>query len=191
MSDELTWDPGWFPDPTGRHDHRWWDGVTWTAHVADAGIAGHDPLEAQDARRADTPVDTSGASDAVAASAARSGTDPVAITSLAVAVPAVPLALLPALGLVPALTGLILAVVARARLRRSGRSGGGLAMAALVTSLVALLIAALVTIITVSVLGGSGGELAEAFRQYATCLEVDTPAECRVLLEQSLARMMG
>ncbi len=36
--------PGWHPDPTGRHDHRWWDGSTWTDHVSDAGTPGTDPL---------------------------------------------------------------------------------------------------------------------------------------------------
>ena len=39
--------PAWHPDPTGRHDHRWWDGTRWTEHVADAGVAGVDPLEGQ------------------------------------------------------------------------------------------------------------------------------------------------
>ncbi len=29
----------WFPDPTGRHEHRYWDGVGWTVHVADRGVA--------------------------------------------------------------------------------------------------------------------------------------------------------
>jgi hypothetical protein len=38
--------PAWHPDPTGRHDHRWWDGTQWTEHVADAGVAGVDPLDA-------------------------------------------------------------------------------------------------------------------------------------------------
>jgi hypothetical protein len=37
--------PAWHPDPTGRHDHRWWDGTRWTEHVADAGVASVDPLE--------------------------------------------------------------------------------------------------------------------------------------------------
>jgi hypothetical protein len=36
----------WLPDPTGRHDHRYWDGSGWTDHVADAGVAGTDPFEA-------------------------------------------------------------------------------------------------------------------------------------------------
>lgn len=34
----------WHPDPTGRHDHRYWDGEQWTEHVADAGVATTDPL---------------------------------------------------------------------------------------------------------------------------------------------------
>lgn len=25
--------PGWYPDPSGRHGTRWWDGTTWTEHV--------------------------------------------------------------------------------------------------------------------------------------------------------------
>lgn len=36
----------WLTDPTGRHDHRYWDGTGWTDHVADAGIPGTDPYEA-------------------------------------------------------------------------------------------------------------------------------------------------
>lgn len=35
---------GWFPDPTGRHQHRYYDGVTWTDGVSDNGRASHDPL---------------------------------------------------------------------------------------------------------------------------------------------------
>jgi hypothetical protein len=29
----------WYPDPTGRHQHRYWDGDGWTLHVADDGVA--------------------------------------------------------------------------------------------------------------------------------------------------------
>lgn len=35
---------GWYPDPSGRHQHRYWDGGAWSAHVADHGVAGVDPL---------------------------------------------------------------------------------------------------------------------------------------------------
>lgn len=37
---------GWFPDPHGRHDHRWFNGTAWTADVADAGQRFIDPLGA-------------------------------------------------------------------------------------------------------------------------------------------------
>jgi hypothetical protein len=33
---------GWYPDPGGAHDRRWWDGTTWTEHVEDAGVPGTD-----------------------------------------------------------------------------------------------------------------------------------------------------
>jgi putative membrane protein len=29
--------PGWRADPNGRHRHRYWDGVSWTAYVHDEG----------------------------------------------------------------------------------------------------------------------------------------------------------
>ncbi len=36
--------PAWHPDPTGRHQHRYWDGSRWTGWVADGGVTGRDPL---------------------------------------------------------------------------------------------------------------------------------------------------
>lgn len=35
--------PDWYPDPFGRHQLRYWDGLAWTSHVADGGAAGEDP----------------------------------------------------------------------------------------------------------------------------------------------------
>jgi uncharacterized protein YxjI len=29
--------PGWYPDPAGRHEYRYWDGVIWTDHVSSHG----------------------------------------------------------------------------------------------------------------------------------------------------------
>lgn len=29
---------GWFPDPSGDHELRYWDGDAWTEHVSDAGV---------------------------------------------------------------------------------------------------------------------------------------------------------
>ncbi len=35
---------GWHPDPTGRFEHRYWDGTTWTDNVSVAGQMHHDPV---------------------------------------------------------------------------------------------------------------------------------------------------
>ena len=72
--------PAWHPDPTSRHDHRWWDGTQWTEHVADGGVAAVDPLEAGGASdsgaatRPNGPEATGGGpDDATAAGATDSG----------------------------------------------------------------------------------------------------------------------
>lgn len=36
--------PGWHPDPTSRHQYRYWDGTRWTDDVADGGVASTDAL---------------------------------------------------------------------------------------------------------------------------------------------------
>ena len=33
----------WLPDPTGRHQYRYWDGGSWTENVYDAGVESRDP----------------------------------------------------------------------------------------------------------------------------------------------------
>lgn len=35
---------GWYPDETGRHEYRYWDGARWTEHVSDRGVVGSDPF---------------------------------------------------------------------------------------------------------------------------------------------------
>jgi hypothetical protein len=34
---------GWYPDPTGRHEQRYWDGRQWSNRVADNGVKADDP----------------------------------------------------------------------------------------------------------------------------------------------------
>ncbi|MCY3631773.1 MAG: RDD family protein [bacterium] len=34
----------WEPDPTGRHQYRWFDGEEWTDQVADDGVQSVDPI---------------------------------------------------------------------------------------------------------------------------------------------------
>lgn len=36
--------PGWYPDPAGRHEHRYYDGASWTDHVGSHGRQSIDPL---------------------------------------------------------------------------------------------------------------------------------------------------
>jgi hypothetical protein len=48
---------GWERDPSGRHEHRYWDGASWTQNVADQGITSVDPFE---------PVDPIGAGETAA-----------------------------------------------------------------------------------------------------------------------------
>jgi len=35
----------WRPDPTGRHQYRWWDGERLTDQVADGQDASFDPID--------------------------------------------------------------------------------------------------------------------------------------------------
>lgn len=33
----------WYPDPSGRHQLRYWEGSEWTPHVSDDGVVTQDP----------------------------------------------------------------------------------------------------------------------------------------------------
>ena len=43
MSDVGTPAPDWYPDPMGRHELRYWDGMQWTEHVSSHGKQAVDP----------------------------------------------------------------------------------------------------------------------------------------------------
>jgi uncharacterized protein YxjI len=43
MSDRGTSPAGWYPDPSGRHELRWYDGIQWTERVSSHGREGTDP----------------------------------------------------------------------------------------------------------------------------------------------------
>jgi Protein of unknown function (DUF2510) len=45
VSGGPTTPPQWSPDPSGRHQLRYWDGTSWSHHVADGGLTGTDPAE--------------------------------------------------------------------------------------------------------------------------------------------------
>src|SRR5688500_11797782 len=43
-ADMTTHPATWHPDPTGRHQLRYWDGSVWTDTVANGGIMAIDPV---------------------------------------------------------------------------------------------------------------------------------------------------
>jgi uncharacterized protein YxjI len=47
----------WLPDPTKRHQYRYWDGSAWTEHVADNGVQSTDPTDGLDRFDAALTVD--------------------------------------------------------------------------------------------------------------------------------------
>jgi hypothetical protein len=40
--------PGWYADPGGHYDHRYWDGWAWTEHVSRGGVAETAPVNPAD-----------------------------------------------------------------------------------------------------------------------------------------------
>ena len=49
---------GWFADPSGRFEQRYWSGTEWTEHVTKGGVPSSDPPPArQDAPEVDKAPD--------------------------------------------------------------------------------------------------------------------------------------
>ena len=45
MTTAVAMEAGWQPDPTGRHEYRYFDGAGWTDNVSDGGTAATDPMD--------------------------------------------------------------------------------------------------------------------------------------------------
>lgn len=182
MTDAPSWPPGWFPDPTGRHDHRWWDGAAWTEHVADAGVAGRDPLPAAGA----VPTSAGSARATGVPAAPRPGTDAVAVLSLVAGLAGLVLVFAPVIGLAAPVAALVLGLVARARIRTSDRPGRGLATSGVVLGGIGLVLSLLVTVTSVALLSDPDSELTVLFRDYLTCLETREADVCQREFEDQL-----
>jgi hypothetical protein len=50
---------GWYRDPSGRHDHRWWDGTTWTPYVLTLGLRSVDYGDPDEPDNADAEAEAS------------------------------------------------------------------------------------------------------------------------------------
>nr|WP_114854513.1 DUF4041 domain-containing protein [Brachybacterium sp. YJGR34] len=67
MSEQSSVPPGWYPDPSGRHEQRWWDGGRWRDAVIDQGVRSDDPLlpvAPDNERTAAAQATTTGSADA-------------------------------------------------------------------------------------------------------------------------------
>ena len=181
------WPPGWFPDPTGRHDHRWWDGAAWTAHVADAGQAGSDPLPDGGAPTAPVtgPAGT-GTAAAVPAMRPQGRREPLAVVALVAALVGLLLVVIPLVGLVLPAIAIVLAVVARRRIRAASSTGLGPANGGLAVGIVGVVLAGLVTVGTFALLSADDGAFGELLMDYVACLETEDEATCQLRLEDDL-----
>jgi hypothetical protein len=113
----------WHPDPSGRHDFRWFNGREWTADVADDGRRGFDPDVSPDP----APPTAHGRA--------------AALTSITLAVIALAISWMPfvvVLGVAAAFSAIVLGVIGMARLRPGAGSGRSLAIAGIACGVAAL-----------------------------------------------------
>ncbi len=139
--------PGWYADPLGRFELRYYNGAAWTADVSDGGERFVDPLgiDIGPIRGSGPSTPTSGTS---------SPTNSLATASMVLGIIAVATAWMPfivVLGTITAVLALVFGVVA---VRRSGPSdaGRGRAVVGLITGASGLLVAALGAVLTFVVL---------------------------------------
>ncbi len=78
MNAQGTPAPGWYTDPSGRHERRWWDGASWRDAVIDNGVRSDDPLYVPDQQ-----VESSTAQGANAANAHSGAETPATQSELA------------------------------------------------------------------------------------------------------------
>lgn len=181
----MRFPPAWYPDPTGRHDHRWWDGAEWTAHVADAGTPGTDPVPAA------PPADAAAAASGSPTTAPRTGAAPVgpapgvAVAALVVGLAAALLGWVPFLGVAVAVAAVVLATIALRRVR--GGRGRGMAAIGLGAGLLGVLAGVATTWVALLLIAdGTGGRLGEAARAYVACLEKESEEVCERRLTEDL-----
>jgi hypothetical protein len=196
--------PAWHPDPTGRHDHRWWDGERWTEHVADAGVSGLDPVEGPPPhpgvasgagateripQRSWEQTDPGGSrswpQSGSVSPGARSTTDGVALAAMIVGILSLLFAWFPVLGGLGGAIALILGFVGRSRVRSGTSAGAGQALTGIITGAIAVVINLLVVAAAVAFFGG--GTFGGVISEYSECVErTGDEDRCRRQMEDEL-----
>jgi hypothetical protein len=138
MSDPPQLPSGWFPDPHGRHEYRWFNGAAWTADVADDGHRLVDPWGAAPVRRATH-------------SATGNGMATAAITCGLLAPLFAWMPVFVVIGIVLGVLAVVFAVRGRRRARQVG-VGSGTALAGLIGGTVALVLSVVGIVLTVALM---------------------------------------
>jgi len=127
---------GWFPDPHGRHDYRWFNGTAWTADVSDDGRRLVDPYGAAPIGRG--PQVGSG-----------NGFATAGIVCGLVALLFAWMPVFVVIGIVLGTLGLVFGVRGRRRARQVG-TGAGTALTGVISGAAALALSIVGTVFTVS-----------------------------------------
>jgi hypothetical protein len=136
--------PGWYADPTGRFEHRYWDGGAWTEHVARQGRATTDALDGStvhtaSARETQPIVEQHTGGTAADPSAVAWRPDGPARRTNTKAVLSLVLSLVWLFGL-GSVAAIVLGVMARREIReRPDESGSGIATAGIVIGVLGIL----------------------------------------------------
>lgn len=140
MTNEPTADPGWYVDPLGRHEHRYFNGRSWTSDVSDGGDRRIDPYGV-------TPT-------SVALGPPPSGGHGAATASMVLGIIAISIAWMPVLVVIGVIVGVLAIVFGIVGIRRARPSGEGrsFAVAGIATGASALVAAVVGVVLTVVVL---------------------------------------
>jgi hypothetical protein len=129
---------GWFPDPHGRYEYRWFNGTAWTADVAADGRRAVDPMGAAPLPRGGRANGSSGNGVAVAA---------IVCGLLAPLFAWMPVFV--AVGITLGVLGVVFGIRGHRRSRTTG-NGGAMAITGIVAGTVGLLISIVGIVFTVS-----------------------------------------
>jgi hypothetical protein len=146
--------PGWFPDPSGRHEFRYFNGQTWTGDVARGGQRYVDPL-GTDAAPAGTP--TAGTPTAGTPTSAASSPDPggntLGVAALSCGILAIALGWIPVVFVAGAVLAVLAVVFGSLGIKHSrlAHQRRGFAIAGVVTGVIGILVAVAGLIFTVAV----------------------------------------
>lgn len=136
MTDARGAAPGWYADPLGRHQLRWFNGRGWTSDVADGGVRG---------------VDLLGVSASPVAGRA-AGRQRAATASMVLGIVALSIAWMPVVVVAGLIVGCLAIVLGIVGLRGTARGGRSFAIAGIATGTSALFAGIIGIILTLAVL---------------------------------------